>query len=115
MIPIFNINKNQLTSLHGEVSTFFELLPPDMEGRNEIDTEQMIKSIEEAIINTNGVFKLYKLNNKIYLNQFGEIELPQAKLIKENEPMRVLIEDDEVDIHYYENYFTQGIRLLNYN
>jgi Cdc6-like AAA superfamily ATPase len=108
MIPIFNINKNQLTSLNGEVSTFFELLPPDMEGRNEIDTEQMIKGIEEAIINTNGVFKVYKLKNKIYLNQFGEIELPQAKLIEENEPLRVLIEDDEVDIHYYENYFTQG-------
>ena len=108
MIPIFNTHKNQLTSLNGEVSTLFELLPPDMEGKNEIDTEQIIKSIEEAIINTNGVFKLYKIKNKIYLNQFGEVELPHAKLVEQCEPLRVLIEEDEIDIHYYENYFSQG-------
>jgi hypothetical protein len=108
MIPIFASHKNQLTSLNGEVSSFFEILPPDMEGLNYDTTKAIINALEVALINTNGVFKFYKINNHFYLNQFSEINLPHAKLVEQDEPLRILIEHDEVDITYYENYFTQG-------
>ena len=108
MTPIFSVNEHELTSLTGEVSSFFQILPPDMDGLDANNQEKIFSDLESDLVNTDSAFKLYRLNGKAYLNTFGEIDLTHGKIIPQDKPISTFTGQDEVDAHFYENYLTCG-------
>lgn len=116
MIPLFGVNGNELTSLQGEVSSFFEVLPPDLEGLSESDQERVVIDLEKDIINNEGLLKIYWLKGKLYFNLFSEFSLSHGELVSQNAPIATFLGLDKAKITFYENYLTCGtdfVRLLS--
>lgn len=116
MIPLFHVEGNELTSLKGEVSSFFEILPPDQEGMDSVTQEQIYLDLERSLINTEGVLKFYWLNRKLYLNCFCDISLGHGKIEPKTNPVATFLDAEEAEIHFYENYLTVGnefVRVLS--
>ncbi len=116
MIPLFNVEGNRLTSLKGEVSSFFEILPPDLEGLDSSSKERVFTDLEADLINTEGVFKLYWLRGKIYLNSFSDLSLSHGDINPTDKPVETFLGQEKALVHFYENYLTCGnefIRILS--
>lgn len=116
MIPIFSVNGHELTSLTGEVSSFFQILPPDMDGLDAEHQERIFSDLESDLVNTDSTFKLYWLDGKLYLNTFGEIGFTHGKVLPHVKPISTFTGRDEVDANFYENYLNCGndfIRVLS--
>ncbi|HAZ13172.1 MAG: hypothetical protein A2X86_08215 [Bdellovibrionales bacterium GWA2_49_15] len=112
MIPLFHVEENKLTSLNGEVSTFFEILGPDLEGLDTSAVDRVFADLENDLINTAEVFKLYWLGGKLYLNCFGDISLTHGKIIPKNEPVGTFLNQQEARVQFYDNYLTLGNEYL---
>lgn len=108
MIPLFNVEGNRLTSLKGEVSSFFEILPPDLEGLDVSSKERVFADLESDLINTEGVFKLYWLRGKIYLNSFSDLSLSHGDIQATEKPVETFLGQEKALLHFYENYLTCG-------
>ena len=112
----FNINENQITSLKGDISYFYEVLSPDLEMMSFEQQEHLFEMIEKNINNTDEIVKFYKLDHKLYLNSFCEIDLPLAELHSNEKPLEVFNRGIKEQAVVYENYLTLGndfIRLLS--
>ncbi len=116
MSPLFRIEGHEIQALNGEVSHFYEVIPPDLEGASEADFERVMLDLENDLIQTEAVFKLYSLNGRIFLNSFGEVSLTHGCLCPSDNPLGIFLGRDEANLEFYENYLTQGnefIRLLS--
>lgn len=116
MTPIFSVNGNELTSLTGEVSSFFKILPPDMDGLDGDNQERIFSDLESDLANTDSAFKIYWLDGKLYLNTFGEIGFTHGEILPQVMPISTFTGRDKVDAHFYENYLTCGndfVRVLS--
>ncbi len=112
MMPLFQVNGNELTSLKGEVSSFFEIKPPDMEGFDEKSQEQIFIELENDVINTDGLVKLYWLNQKLYLNCFSDVALSHGEVLAQEKPIATFLGRDDARIHFYDNYLTCGTEFI---
>ncbi len=116
MNPIFSVCGHELTSLTGIRSSFYQILPPDMDGLDRNSQERVLLGLEGDLINTESNFKLYWLDGKLYLNAFGEINLGHGEIIPQEDPITTFIGSEDSSINFYENYLTHGsqfIRLLS--
>lgn len=116
MNPIFSVCGHELTSLTGIRSSFYQILPPDMDGLDRNSQERVLLGLEGDLINTESNFKVYWLNGKLYLNAFGEINLGHGEIIPHEDPITTFIGSEDSSINFYENYLTHGsqfIRLLS--
>jgi TraG P-loop domain len=112
MTPIFSVNGNQLTSLTGEVSSFFRILPPDMDGLDADKQARIFSDLESNLVNTDSSFKIYWLDGKLYLNTFGEIDFTHGNVQSQIKPVSTFAGREEVDVRFYENYLTCGNSFL---
>ncbi len=116
MIPLFHVEENKLTSLNGEVSTFFEIFGPDLEGLDINAVDRIFTDLEKNLINTEAVFKFYWLSGKLYLNCFGDFSLEHGKIIPRNEPVATFLRQEQARVRFYDNYLTLGndyLRILS--
>lgn len=116
MNPVFSVIDNKLTSLTGEVSSFFQILPPDMEGVDAGQQDRILADLEGDLVNTDSVLKVYWLDGKLYLNAFGGAGLTHGKVIPQKMPIATFTGSDEANISFYDNYLTCGnhfLRVLN--
>ncbi|MFA5582626.1 MAG: hypothetical protein WDA09_00295 [Bacteriovoracaceae bacterium] len=116
MNPIFSVCGHELTSLTGIRSSFYQILPPDMDGLDRNSQERVLLGLEGDLINTESSFKVYWLDGKLYLNAFGEINLGHGEIIPQEDPITTFIGSEDSSINFYENYLTHGsqfIRLLS--
>ncbi|MAZ48943.1 MAG: hypothetical protein CME65_10285 [Halobacteriovoraceae bacterium] len=108
MIPLFSANGNKLTSMNGKKSCFYQVIPPDMEGITESSKESIFNELEQNLVGTEGEFKLYWLNGKLYLNSFSDMDLSHGKLIPCDRPLETFWGAHSREIHFYDNYLTCG-------
>jgi hypothetical protein len=116
MTPLFRAKGYELQALTGEISHFYEVIPPDLEGASDADYEKVMGDLENDLIQTESVFKLYSLGGRLFLNAFGDVTLTHGSLCPSERPIETFLGRDEANIHFYENYLTQGneyIRLLS--
>lgn len=116
MIPLFDVKDNELTSLNGEVSSFYEVLPPDSEGLSETEQDRVLVDLERDLINNEGLLKIYWLGQKLYFNLFSDFNLSHGAIIPKNNPVATFLGVEKAAIHFYENYLTCGnefVRLLS--
>lgn len=116
MAPLFRVEGHELQALTGEVSHFYEIIPPDLEGVSFEDFEKVMRDLEGDLNQTDSIFKLYFRDERVYLNAFGELGLTHGRLEPQNDPVGTFLGRDEATIQFYENYLTQGnefIRLLS--
>lgn len=112
MIPLYHIQGNELTSLKGEVSSFFEIVPPDLEGLDDGNQEQILLDLERSLINTDGVLKFYWLNQRLYLNCFCDISIVHGKIEPKEDPLVTFFGNKEAEVNFYENYLTVGTEFV---
>ena len=112
MMPLFQVNGNELTSLKGEVSSFFEIKPLDMEGMDNSSQEQVFIDLESDLINTDGIIKLYWLDQKLYLNCFSDVVLSHGEVVPKDRPIATFLGRGDAQIHFYDNYLTCGAEFI---
>ncbi len=108
MTPIFSVNGNKLTSLCGEVSSFYQILPPDLDGLDNNAQTRIFNDLESDLVNTDSTFKLYWIDGKLFLNTFGEIGFTHGKGFPQEKPISIFTGSEEVHATFYENYLTCG-------
>ncbi|MBI2522748.1 MAG: hypothetical protein HYV97_20165 [Bdellovibrio sp.] len=108
MIPLFHVHENKLTALNGEVSTFFEILSPDIEGLDKNSADRVFTDLENDLIATEAAFKLYWLGGRLFINCFGDIALTQGSIISKSEPVATFLQDATARVQFYDNYLTVG-------
>lgn len=108
MIPLFETQYNRLTSLKGEVSSFFEVLPPDFEQIDADSCLKIVREIERSLMNLDDVLKVYWMNRKLYLNTFSDFEISYGEMIPCCDPVGTFLPESMGEINYYENYLTVG-------
>ncbi len=109
MIPLLS-KEEKLISLKGEESRFFELIPQDREGMSLNDLNLSLEKLSIELKNLSGLFKIYALEGKVYLNAFSEVTLNGFEMIEVVNPLEVFPTESEV--RFYENYLTVGARFL---
>jgi len=112
MIPLFNVIGNGMTALTGEASSFFEILPPDIEGQDAQTKERVFVDLESDLINTDFLMKIYSIKGKLFLNSFGEFTLSQGQMNSVEKPVEKFLEKEESLVHFYENYLTVGNQFI---
>lgn len=116
MISLFNVEGNKLTSLKGEVSSFFKLTPPDMDGLDSNSQEQIFLDLENDLSNVSGTLKIYKLGKDLFLNCFSNIQFSHGKIEPQNNPVAIFLGCEEWKVYFYDNYLTCGnafVRVLS--
>ena len=98
--PIIEVKDNQIVEKNGKKSFFYELNPPDLTSKTNLEISSFIDQLG-AKLNTfsdKTFFKFYRWKNKIYLDcNLAEIHLPQIKLTPCNNPLEVFF--GNVDIY----------------
>ncbi len=112
MMPLFQVNGNELTSLNGEVSSFFEIKQLDMEGLDNSSQEQVFIDLESDLINTDGIIKLYWLDQKLFLNCFSDVVLSHGNVVPKDRPIATFLGRGDAQVHFYDNYLTCGTEFI---
>ena len=116
MIPLFEVNGHELVSLNGKKSSFYQIIPSDIEGMTDFSQKEIFSELERNLVDYEDIAKIYWLNNKLYINAFSDIELANAEIVPCNEPLTTFINNYSDQVSFYENYLTVGdefIRLLS--
>ncbi len=100
MIPLFGVSGNKLTSLQGEVSSFYEVLPPDLEGLSEDDQDRVLIDLEKDLINNEGLLKIYWRNGRVFINTFSEFSISNGELIPKENPVATFRGIDQAKITF---------------
>ena len=108
MIPLFKTEGSILTSLKGEVSSFYELIPLDTEGLDISSLEDVFGKLENDLINLDGVIKIYFINGRLYINAFSEFKFSIGKMIEKYDPIETIFGCTSDEVHFYENYMSIG-------
>ena len=112
MIPLFKVEENKLTSLKGEVSSFYELVALDTEGYERLSLENVYQVIEQGLNGIKDVLKLYFVDGKIYFNSFSDFTFNIGHVLPESMPVKTIFGVSNVDVNFYENYLTLGNEYL---
>ncbi len=106
IFPLFSIDKNSLTSIKGDESSFYKITPPDLEQIEDI--ELFLSSVQEWLValDASHFFKFYSHKNSIYLNtNFDELDIPNSKCVSCNRPLDLFFKDGLYsEINFYEDY-----------
>ena len=116
MIPLFEVNGHELVSLNGKKSSFYQIIPSDIEGMTDFSQKEIFSELERNLVDYEDMAKIYWINNKLYINAFSDIELANAEIKPCNEPLTTFINNYSDQVSFYENYLTVGnefIRLLS--
>lgn len=81
MIPLFSAKGHELISMNGKKSSFYQIIPSDLEGMTEFSKESLFSDLEKNLINTEGEFKFYSLDGKLYLNSFSDMDLSHGSIL----------------------------------
>jgi len=108
VIPLFSVNGHELTSMNGKKSSFYQIIPSDLEGMTEFSKESIFSDLEQNLVNSEGEFKFYSLSGKLYLNAFSDIDLSHGKLVLCDRPLETFWGTHANEIHFYDNYLTCG-------
>lgn len=108
MIPLFSEKGHELISMNGKKSSFYQIIPSDLEGMTEFSKESIFNDLEKNLINTEGEFQFYSLSGKLYLNSFSEMDISHGRLSPFNSPLEVFWGTHSNEIHFYDNYLTCG-------
>jgi len=108
MIPLFEVSENKLTSLKGKRSSFYQIIPTDIEGMTGSLKESVFSELEKNLVDYEGEGKFYWLDNKLYLNAFSEVELSNAKIKDSNDPIGTFVQSYSENINFYDNYLTNA-------
>jgi type IV secretory pathway VirB4 component len=117
MNPIFNCEGNLITSKEGINSSFIELIPPDSDGLDFDSLEQVLRDLEVDLINTDGEYKLYFKDGRIFFNCFSEINFSHGTVSPRDNAIGLILGRDNSPLNFYENYLThenEFIRLLSF-
>lgn len=122
IFPIYESNGNELTSLKGEVSRFFEVLTPDLSQMTNDQIDHFYHKFQSEMKNFREecFYKLYYINDQLFLNTNDlSIESLADGLIAALDPLKLWLGDVEVfeNIEIYDDYFLIGseyCRLLNF-
>ncbi|MEA9358453.1 hypothetical protein SHI21_19610 [Bacteriovorax sp. PP10] len=122
IFPIYECNGNELTSLKGEVSRFFEVLTPDLSQMPSDQIDHFYHKFQSELKNFREecFYKLYYINDQLFLNTNDlSIESLADGLIAALDPLKLWLGDTDVfeDIEIYDDYFllgTEYCRLLNF-
>ena len=112
MIPLFNINGHKLTDLNGKVSSFYEIIPSDIEGKSFDLQNKVFDDLESDLINCDDNLKLYWLDEKLYLNTFSDLKISHGDVLPCKNPLEVFFGDYPQEINFYENYLTCGAEYI---
>ncbi|PIP91625.1 MAG: hypothetical protein COW79_00030 [Bdellovibrionales bacterium CG22_combo_CG10-13_8_21_14_all_38_13] len=112
MIPLFSANGHELISMNGKKSCFYQIIPSDMEGMAEFSKESIFNDLEKNLVGTEGEFKLYWLNGKLYLNAFSDMDISHGQIVPCDKPLEVFWEAHAREIHFYDNYLTCGDQFI---
>ena len=105
IFPIFETLGNKITSLNGDSSYLWRLIPPDLEQIE--DKQSYFRSFEESIMANQGNWgKMYHLDNQFWFNSEYELNHPDIQSQHEKSPLLIPIGKIDVQIDLYENYFT---------
>lgn len=107
--PLYDMDGNKLTSLKGEVSSFYSLKMPDIEQMDSLELNGFISSIKQNICNISPdkFFKIYSKGKDVYLNTSSDLEsIGEITFVEEKKPLEVsLLGDLHSSIDFYEDYF----------
>lgn len=122
IFPIYESNKNELTSLKGEVSLFYKILNPDLSQFTENQISSFYSKLHSQFknLNENCFYKIYYLNDQLFLNT-NDFELNQLvdSLVPCNDPLVYWlgVKDQFSDVELFDDYFLLGenyCRFLNF-
>ena len=68
--PIYETNENEIISIKGDASYFYQITTPDLSQLTDIETESLYDTIESEMRNFKEeyFYKIYYLSDKLYLN-----------------------------------------------
>jgi hypothetical protein len=110
--PIVEVQENKLTSVFGDVSHFYQVLPPDISQMDHLEKENFFESISTALnhIDDESYFKFYKLGYNAFLNTNSE-QLPHffsTSLEKQKYPLECFFQTTDIfsDVGIYDDYIS---------
>ena len=120
--PIYETNENEIISIKGDASFFYQITTPDLSQLTDIETESLYGIIESEMRNFKEeyFYKIYYLSDHLYLNTNDPAPtLTSLKLTPENNPLKPwfgVVENFE-DVELFDDYYILGgqyCRLLNF-
>jgi len=117
IFPILEINEGAITSIKGDVSSFFEVETPDFSQRSDAEIASLLQSFQSELRNlSEGEFyKIYYLNDRLYLNTSDRsIEDLGGKLHLISNPLEVFLGELDVfqDIEIFDDYLIVNQKYL---
>lgn len=122
IFPIYEVNKNELTSLKGEVSLFYQIITPDLSQFTEKEVSLFYSKLHGQLknLNENCFYKIYYINDRLYLNTNDyEVDKMADSLVPCENPLAIWLGNVDLfsDIELFDDYFIMGndyCRLLNF-
>ena len=108
MMPLFHVKGHELVSLNGKLSSFYQLVPSDMEGIPEFTQEKIFFDLEKDIVNCEEQLKIYWLGERLFINSFSDFKLTHGEMKKNPLPLEEYFGTYPQEINFYENYLTCG-------
>ncbi len=107
--PLYSMDGHKLTSLKGEVSSFYELLREDIEQMDSDTLEGYLSSLKLDLssLKSSSFFKVYNINGSAFVNTDSEIDnISDLQFIPCVSPLEVLFENGiHSTIDFYDDYF----------
>lgn len=91
--PLFSMDGNQLTSLKGEVSSFFKLDLPDSEQMDSDSLVSFCSGVKQSLCNigSDDFFKVYSIAGEVFLNTSSDVEaFGDIETVGQEDPINVL-------------------------
>ena len=112
--PIYETNENEIISIKGDASYFYQITTPDLSQLTDIETESLYGIIESEMRNFKEeyFYKIYYLSDNLYLNTNDPVPtLTSLRLTPENNPLKPwfgVVENFE-DVELFDEYFRRPI------
>lgn len=108
--PILEVQGNRLTSIHGDISRFYSMLPSDTSQMDNVERAGFFESLARGLNNLNldSYFKFYKIGDSSFLETNGS-QLPSFSGIdfkEQNEPLECFFQTREIfsEVGIYDDY-----------
>ena len=106
--PITEVIDNQLISISGDKSYFYELEGVDLEQLNDIERDNFFGGLKERLSNLDNVdwFKFYRLKNRLFLNTSSNRKSLGLYTRECTTPLEVFFENSDIysDVGIYDDY-----------
>ena len=106
--PIAEVNDNQLISISGDKSYFYNLKGVDLEQLSDLEKDNFFTGLKERLNNLDhdSWFKFYRLKDDLYLNTSSEEQQLGLETSKSEYPLEIFFENRDIysDIGIYDDY-----------